>query len=111
VHLNAHAREGESESLSGTWQAIPDPYGQFGEEGPFGGHRIYDPDHRSGLGDADIDDGYEITVPGCWNEELPGFERYEDAMWYARRFDRDGGPATRRTCRRPGRGGRYRRGH
>ena len=90
--MQLHTYSRETMPLSGTWQAVPDQYEQFGDEGAFGGDGIYDPP-RGGADypvDAVVDDGYEIAVPGCWNEELSGFEQYEGAMWYARRVDWDG---------------------
>jgi len=89
MHLHTCSRE--TTPLSGTWQAVPDQYEQFGDEGAFGGDGIYDPPaDASHPVDAVVDDGYEVAVPGCWNEELAGFEQYEGAMWYARRVDWDG---------------------
>ncbi|MFB6151970.1 MAG: glycoside hydrolase family 2 protein [Haloarculaceae archaeon] len=88
MHLHAHSRD--VRSLSGTWSAVPDQYEQFGERGAFGGNRVFDPAAADPPVDADVDEGYEVAVPGCWNEELPGFEQYEGAMWYATRFGWDG---------------------
>jgi len=89
--MQLHTYSRETTPLSGTWQAVPDQYEQFGDEGAFGGAGIYDPpDDAAFPVDAIVDDGYEISVPGCWNEELSGFEQYEGAMWYARRLDWDG---------------------
>jgi len=89
--MQLHAYSRETTPLSGTWQAVPDQYEQFGDEGAFGGDGIYDPpDDTTFPVDAVVDDGYEIAVPGCWNEGLTGFEQYEGAMWYARRVDWDG---------------------
>jgi len=89
--MQLHAYSRETTPLSGTWQALPDQYEQFGDEGAFGGDGIYDPpEDASHPVDAVVDDGYEVAVPGCWNEELSGFEQYEGAMWYARRVGWDG---------------------
>lgn len=87
MHLNAHSRD--TQSLSGIWSVVPDPYDQFGEQGAFGGNQIFDPDRSYEPADADVDDGYDAPVPGCWNEELDAFQHYEGAMWYARRVEWD----------------------
>lgn len=89
MYLHAHSRD--VTPLSGTWSVVPDPYDQFGDSGAFGGDRIFDPDFDTGEPeDADIDDGYDVDVPGCWNEQLPEFEQYEGLMWYSRRVSWDG---------------------
>lgn len=86
MYLHVHSRE--TTGLSGTWSAVPDPYRKFGEDAEWGGDRIFDPEFDTGQpDDADLDAGYDVSVPGCWNEQLPAFEHYEGAMWYARRLD------------------------
>jgi len=87
-----HTYSRDTRSLSGTWSAVPDPYGSFGEGGEWGGDGIFEPDYGEGSfpADADIDDGYEMAVPGCWNAEHEQFTHYEDVMWYGRRFEWNG---------------------
>jgi len=84
MQLQTHSRE--TESLSGSWTMIPDTYDEFGENGSQTVARIFDPAFDNGMPDnADLDDGYDVTVPGCWNEQQSAFEQYEGVMWYARR--------------------------
>lgn len=75
-----------TQSLDGTWQAIPDPYRWF-EDNWFEDRSVPLPADPPAPADYDVDDGYPVTIPGSWGEQLPEFRHFEGLVWHTRRFD------------------------
>ncbi len=63
-------------SLNGTWSIKPDPANRGLKDGW----------HAPETLEPQMLSWKEIQAPLCWNV-LPEYERYEGAMWYARKFD------------------------
>lgn len=116
MQLFAYPRE--TKLLDGTWQAIPDQYeyfeGYFDDffdddddehnqsemDGVFDQGdtdavetektEIYHPESADiALNNYNIRDGYSVTVPSSWGEEIPEFRYFEGWMWFAKSFDWD----------------------
>lgn len=88
---NAYGRD--AVSLNGRWNALIDIYDR-GEKMDF--PLELKPEGKSDFVEYSFDGAMQLDVPGDWNSQAPELEYYEGTVWYARHFNVENIPGTRR---------------
>lgn len=83
---NVHGRD--RQSLNGAWNIVVDEH-DMGARGLFGGAYYVPPIPQTGmeLVEFSFDPRRQLQVPGDWNSQAAGLDRYRDIVWYQRDFD------------------------